>query len=66
MSTLNTEECAKLLSVSKSHLERLARSKEIPAMKPGRSWVFIEEDVLEWMRSKYRRKIGRPRNPLPM
>lgn len=57
-----------MLCCSKTHLHRLARSGEIPACKVGRGWVFVEADVVEWLRAKHvpkriesPRKLGRPR-----
>lgn len=59
---------AALLRCSKEHLQRLARKGEIPAAKVGKDWVFVEEDVVAWVRMKYPVKIetspakrGRPR-----
>lgn len=74
---LSTEACAEMLSVSVTHLQRLARAGSIPASKPGREWVFLLEDVVEWLRKRrafsvaseppaliIQRKRGRPRKPI--
>ena len=68
MSTLNATACAALLNCSKSKLFALARSGEIPACKIGRGYVFVEADIIEWLRVKSQpkpvpvvRPIGRPR-----
>jgi len=72
---LSTEACAEMLSVSVTHLQRLARAGIIPASKPGREWVFLLEDIVEWLQKRrtfsvvseppaptVQRKRGRPRN----
>lgn len=50
--TLDDVTCADMLKCSVSHLRRLARQGAIPATKIGRRWVFIEQDVVEWLRKK--------------
>ena len=72
---LSTEACAEMLSVSVTHLQRLARAGSIPASKPGKTWVFLLGDVVEWLQKRrhisvaseppapiIQRKRGRPRN----
>ena len=66
--TLDAPTCAALLCCSQSHLHRLAREGIVPATKVGRGWVFIENDIIEWVREKSAPKrtptpktIGRPR-----
>jgi excisionase family DNA binding protein len=66
---LDAPACASLLRCSQPHLHRLAREGLIPATKVGRGWVFVEADVVEWLRARARvkvqsapRKVGRPRN----
>jgi len=65
---LDAPTCAALLHCSVSHLLRLARDGIVPGTKVGRGWVFIEEDVVEWLRVKSLpvkieppKKVGRPR-----
>ena len=52
--TLDVAEAAARLRCSESHLKRLCRNRVIPATKVGRSWVLIEEDVIDWLRDKSR------------
>lgn len=66
--TLDAPTCAALLRCSQSHLHRLAREGIVPATKVGRGWVFIENDIIEWVRERSAPKriappktIGRPR-----
>ena len=56
MSTLGTEEAAKLLRMSPDALMRKARAGIVPADKPGRQWVFIEQDLLDWMRVRQKER----------
>ena len=68
MTTLTADDCATLLNCSKSQVHRLVRRGEIPGVKVGRGWVFIEADIVEWLREKSKhkpvappRQAGRPR-----
>jgi len=53
MKTLNLDEAAKLLKVHKQSVLNMARSGKLPAAKPGKCWVFIDEDLFEWLRQNY-------------
>ncbi len=55
MKTLDLLEAAKLLKLHPQTLLQRARAGEIPAAKPGKCWVFIEEDLIDWIRSQYNR-----------
>ena len=52
MSTLNLEQTADLLCVHANTVLDLASKGEIPAAKIGRAWVFVEEDVVSWLRKQ--------------
>ena len=56
MSTLTLQEAARMLKIHPVTLQEKARSGEIPGAKIGRSWVFVEIDLLEHIRSQYRRR----------
>ena len=65
---LDAPTCAAMLRCSISHLNRLARQGIVPATKVGRGWIFIETEVLEWVRLRgvvkpvvVSRPAGRPR-----
>lgn len=66
---LDAPACAALLRCSTAHLQRLARSGGVPACKIGTGWVFIEEDIVTWLRERSKikpvAKRGRPRVRLP-
>lgn len=44
---LSAEEVAQLLDCAVTTVEEMARRKELPATKPGRSWVFPREALLK-------------------
>ena len=56
MTTLNLKEAAALLKIHPVTLQDKARADEIPGAKIGRAWVFIEIDLLEYIRSKCPRR----------
>jgi excisionase family DNA binding protein len=55
MQTLTLIQAATLLKLHPQTLLQLARSGDIPAAKPGKCWVFIQQDLIEWIRLQYTR-----------
>ena len=53
MKTLTREEAAELLHIHKDTVAQLAASGSLPGAKAGRRWVFIEMDLIEWLRGRY-------------
>lgn len=53
MRTLSLIEAAKFLRMHPEELRRRAKLGKIPAAKPAKSWVFIEDDLAEYLRSFY-------------
>ena len=53
MKTLNLEEAAELLHVHPITLQQKAKTGIIPGTKIGRRWVFIDVDLLQYIRSQY-------------
>ncbi|WP_347251567.1 helix-turn-helix domain-containing protein [Legionella sp.] len=51
--TLNLTEAARFLGAHKETIRRMAALGELPAVKIGRSWIFIEQDLVMHMRNKY-------------
>jgi len=51
--TLTLEEAARFLQLHPTTLAAKARSGEIPGAKPGKRWVFLEVDLVEYVRSHY-------------
>jgi excisionase family DNA binding protein len=52
--TLDLLEAATFLHLHPQTVRRLASAGEIPAAKPGKRWVFVEQDLADWLRSSYR------------
>ena len=53
MKTLNLEQAAELLGAHKETVRRQAAIGQLPAVKIGRSWIFIEQDLVMHIRNKY-------------
>ncbi|MBU2802677.1 helix-turn-helix domain-containing protein [Acidithiobacillus caldus] len=53
--TFNLEEASEFLHLHPDTLQQMAKHGEIPAAKPGKRWVFIEEDLVDWLRDRYRK-----------
>ncbi|WP_082769112.1 MULTISPECIES: helix-turn-helix domain-containing protein [Methylomonas] len=53
MKTLNLQDAAELLMIHPTTLLVKAKAGEIPGAKPGKCWVFIDVDLLDWLRSQY-------------
>lgn len=54
MITMGIKEAAALLMVHEVTLYKMAERGEVPAAKPGKKWVFIDVDLIEWLRSQYK------------
>lgn len=46
---MTPDEAAKFLKVSKSFLYQRAKTKEIPALKLGKSWRFTRSSLNRWI-----------------
>ena len=53
METLDLEEAAAFLKMSKSALRAKAKAGVIPGKKPAKQWVFIKEDLVAYLRGEY-------------
>src|SRR5476651_2227829 len=53
MHTLGLIEAAAFLRVHPEELRRRAKSGRIPGAKVGRAWVFLQEDLADFLRSLY-------------
>lgn len=60
MITLTLLEAARFLKVHPEELRRRAKSGLIPGAKVGRAWVFLQDDLADYLRSLY----SRPRQAL--
>ena len=50
--TLNIDEACQLLHTHKSTLYQKIASGEIPAARIGRSWIFVELDLVDYIRKQ--------------
>ena len=55
--TLDLKETAEFLKISETTAQEMAASGELPGAKIGRAWVFLADDLVDWLRSqvKYQR-----------
>lgn len=51
--TLSLPEAAHFLGIHKETARRLAACHDMPAEKIGRSWRFLEQDLVIYLRSHY-------------
>ena len=56
MRTLDLEECAEFLKVNRATALELAGKGELPGAKIGRAWVFLEDDLVEYLRVKVKQQ----------
>jgi len=54
MNTLDLKQAAAFLRMHPEEVRRRARIGLLPGAKPGKSWVFIEDDLAAWLRGQYR------------
>ncbi|CAB3687941.1 hypothetical protein LMG24238_02961 [Paraburkholderia sediminicola] len=52
MKTFDLIECAEFLKVDRNTAMKLAGTGELPGAKIGRAWVFLEDDVVAFLRRK--------------
>ena len=53
VNTYNIDETAAILGAHKETVRRLAASGQLPGIKIGKRWKFIEQDLVVYIRSKY-------------
>jgi excisionase family DNA binding protein len=49
---LTLDELARYLKKGRSTIYRMARSGHLPSQKVGRTWLFDQEEVDRWIKSK--------------
>ncbi len=52
MKTYNLQETANFLKVHAETVSRLAKTGQLPGAKIGRSWVFLEDDLITYLREQ--------------
>ena len=53
MQTLDLKQAAAFLKMHPVTLQGKVKAGEIPGAKPGKNWVFIDEDLANYIRSQY-------------
>ncbi|WP_036307013.1 helix-turn-helix domain-containing protein [Methyloglobulus morosus] len=53
METLTLEQAAGILRMHKVTVRNKARAGELPAAKVGKRWLFLEVDLMNWLRLQY-------------
>ena len=53
MNTLDLKQAAAFLRMHPEEVRRRAKIGQLPGAKPGKSWVFIEDDLAAWLRGQY-------------
>ena len=53
MKTFGLKEAADFLLMTPSALRKKVFTGQIPAAKPGKRWVFVEDDLVAYLRSLY-------------
>lgn len=56
MRTLDIDECAEFLKINASTASEMAAAGELPGAKIGRAWVFLLDDLVEYLRAKVRQQ----------
>lgn len=59
--TLDLTEAAQILKISEQSVQELAASGDLPGAKIGARWVFLREDVIDWIRAQVRAQQARRR-----
>lgn len=59
--TLNLSEAAALLKVDTETMRRLAANGTVSGARIGRAWVFLQDDLLDYLRQQIREQTNRRR-----
>lgn len=52
--TYNIAECAQFLHIHETTAQELAKLGELPGCQIGRAWVFLEDDLVAYLRDQVR------------
>lgn len=47
--TFDINECAEFLKIERTHALKLAGEGKLPGAKVGKSWVFLEDDLIAYL-----------------
>lgn len=53
MKTLDLQEAAAFLKINREELRKKVKGGLVPGAKAGKRWVFIEDDLVAYLRSRY-------------
>ena len=65
MKPMNIDAAAEFLFMSVDTLRDLATSGEVAACKPGKAWVFLETDLLEYIQKRIQKETAERRGYTP-
>lgn len=54
MRTLDIDECAEFLKINRITASEMAAAGKLPGAKIGRAWVFLMEDLVEYLKAQVR------------
>lgn len=54
---------ARLLKAHPDTITEAIRTRGLPACKVGRAWLFIDDDLIAWVRSQYGQQAGQEAAP---
>lgn len=58
MKTYNLQETANFLKVHAETVSRLAKTGQLPGAKIGRAWVFLEDDLITYLREQIQSQVS--------
>lgn len=61
MKTFDIHEAADFLKIDRKTAMELAATGDLPGAKVGRAWVFLETDLVDYLRDKVRRQTNERR-----
>jgi excisionase family DNA binding protein len=60
--TFDIDECADFLKVDRNTALKLAQQGDLPGARIGRAWVFLEDDIVEYLRVRVRQQMTERQN----
>ena len=54
MKTLDIDECAEFLKINRTAASEMAVTGDLPGARIGPAWVFLEDDLVEYLRTLIR------------
>jgi len=58
MKTFDIDECAEFLKINRTAASEMAATGDLPGARIGSAWVFLEDDLVEYLRTliRYQRR----------